>query len=181
MSFITKDDTVLVAIDFQEKLMPAMSNGEETEERAAKLIRGMKVFDIPAIVTQQYTKGIGPTTAKLSAELGDFEHVEKTAFSAMRMPEFRERLKETGRKNVVICGVESHICVLQTTLQLMEEGYNVYLVVDCIDSRNENDKLWGISRMGEAGAVITTYESVLYEILQDSKADGFKAISAIVK
>ena len=71
MSFITKDDTVLVAIDFQEKLMPAMSNGEETEERAAKLIRGMKVFDIPAIVTQQYTKGIGPTTAKLSAELGD--------------------------------------------------------------------------------------------------------------
>ena len=116
MSFITKDDTVLVAIDFQEKLMPAMSNGEETEERAAKLIRGMKVFDIPAIVTQQYTKGIGPTTAKLSAELGDFEHVEKTAFSAMRMPEFRERLKETGRKNVVICGVEAHICVLQTTL-----------------------------------------------------------------
>ena len=139
MSFITKDDTVLVAIDFQEKLMPAMSNGEETEERAAKLIRGM------------------------------------------RMPEFRERLKETGRKNVVICGVEAHICVLQTTLQLMEEGYNVYLVVDCIDSRNENDKLWGISRMGEAGAVITTYESVLYEILQGSKADGFKAISAIVK
>ena len=112
MSFITKDDTVLVAIDFQEKLMPAMSNGEETEERAAKLIRGMKVFDIPAIVTQQYTKGIGPTTAKLSAELGDFKHVEKTAFSAMRMPEFRERLKETGRKNVVICGVEAHICVL---------------------------------------------------------------------
>ena len=152
MSFITKDDTVLVAIDFQEKLMPATSNGEETEERAAKLIRGMKVFDIPAIVTQQYTKGIGPTTAKFSAELGDFEHVEKTAFSAMRMPEFRERLKETGRKNVVICGVEAHICVLQTTLQLMEEG-----------------------------AVITTYESVLYEILQDSKADGFKAISAIVK
>ena len=89
MSFITKDDTVLVAIDFQEKLMPAMSNGEETEERAAKLIRGMKVFDIPAIVTQQYTKGIGPTTAKLSAELGDFKHVEKTAFSAMRVPESR--------------------------------------------------------------------------------------------
>ena len=92
----------------------------------------------------------------------------------MRMPEFRERLKETGRKNVVICEVEAHICVLQTTLQLMEEGYNVYLVVDCIDSRNENDKLWE-SQEWEAGAVITTYESVLYrEILQDSKADGFK-------
>ena len=181
MSFITKEDTVLVAIDFQEKLMPAMSNGEETEERAAKLIGGMKVFDIPAIVTQQYTKGIGPTTAKIVEALGDFEHVEKTSFSAMRTQEFKDRLAATGRKNVVICGVEAHICVLQTALQLMDEGYNVYLVVDCIDSRNENDKMWGISRMGDAGAVITTYESVLYEILQDSREEGFKAISAIVK
>lgn len=98
MSFITKDDTVLVAIDFQEKLMPAMSNGEETEERAAKLIRGMKVFDIPAIVTQQYTKGIGPTTAKLSAELGDFKHVEKTAFSAMLQPEFPGKTEGNRQK-----------------------------------------------------------------------------------
>ncbi len=181
MSFITKEDTVLVVIDLQEKLMPAMNNGDETEERAAKLIRGMKVFDIPVIVTQQYTKGIGTTTAKIAEALGDFEHVEKTTFSAARMQEFKDRLAAAGRKNVVICGVEAHICVLQTALQLMEEGYNVYLAVDCIDSRNENDKLWGISRMGDAGAVITTYESVLYEILQDSKAEGFKAISAIVK
>lgn len=181
MSLIKREDALLLAIDFQEKLMPAMSNGEETEERAAKLIGGMKVFDIPAIVTQQYTKGIGPTTAKIVEALGDFEHVEKTSFSAMRTQEFKDRLAATGRKNVVICGVEAHICVLQTALQLMDEGYNVYLVVDCIDSRNENDKMWGISRMGDAGAVITTYESVLYEILQDSRAEGFKAISAIVK
>ena len=109
MSFITKEDTVLVAIDFQEKLMPAMSNGEETEERAAKLIGGMKVFDIPAIVTQQYTKGIGPTTAKIAEALGDFEHVEKTSFGAMRTQEFKDRLAATGRKNVVICGVETYI------------------------------------------------------------------------
>ena len=107
--------------------------------------------------------------------------MEKTSFSAMRTQEFKDRLAATGRKNVVICGVEAHICVLQTALQLMDEGYNVYLVVDCIDSRNENDKMWGISRLGDAGAVITTYESVLYEILQDSRAEGFKAISAIVK
>ena len=181
MSFITKEDTVLVAIDFQEKLMPAMSSGEDTEARAARLISGMKVFDIPAIVTQQYTKGIGSTTAKIAEALGDFEHVEKTSFSAMRTQEFRDRLAAAGRKNVVLCGVEAHICVLQTALQMMDEGYNVYLVADCIDSRNENDKMWGISRMGDAGAVITTYESVLYEILQDSRAEGFKAISAIVK
>ena len=106
MGFITKDDTVLVAIDFQEKLMPAMSNGEETEERAAKLIRGMKVFDIPAIVTQQYTKGIGPTTAKLCSGAWQISSMwRRTAFSCHgACRNSRERLKETGRKNVVICG-----------------------------------------------------------------------------
>ena len=81
----------------------------------------------------------------------------------------------------MVCGIEAHICVQQTVLQLIEEGYNVYLVADCVASRNENDKLWSITRMGEAGAIITTYEAVLYEILRDSKADGFKDISAIVK
>ncbi len=99
----------------------------------------------------------------------------------MENEEFAARIKELGRKNIVICGIEAHICVQQTALQLMEAGYNVYLVVDCISSRSEEDKLWAVTRMGEAGAVITTYEAVLYEILRNSKADGFKAVSAIVK
>ncbi|MFR6257404.1 MAG: hydrolase [Anaerovoracaceae bacterium] len=181
MSFITKDDTVLVVVDLQERLMPAMSGREMLEQKAAKLIKGAKVFDLPMIITQQYTKGIGPTAEVIAEAIGDFQHVEKTSFSCMRNAEFVEKLKAFGKKNVIICGVEAHICVLQTTLQLMEEGYNVYLAVDCIASRDEDDKLWGITRMGEAGAVITTYESVLYELLQDSKAEGFKEISAIVK
>lgn len=181
MSLITKDDTALVVIDLQERLMPAMSNGKETEERAAKLIKGAKVFELPIIVTQQYTKGIGPTTESVAEALGEFQHVEKTSFSCMRNQEFVDRLQASGRKNVIVCGVEAHICVLQTVLQLMEAGYNVHLAADCIDSRNQNDKLWGITRMGDAGAVITTYESALYELLQDSKAEGFKEISAIVK
>ena len=130
-------------------------------------------------MTQQYTKGDRTDTTSFQRSLAISSTwrngIQRHAHAGI--PGKTEGNRQKERR--VICG-EAHICVLQTTLQLMEEGYNVYLVVDCIDSVNENDKLWGISRMGEAGAVIT-YESVLYEILQDSKADGFKAISAIVK
>ena len=181
MSLLTRDNTAFVAIDFQEKLMPAMSGKELLEEVTVRLMKGMKVLGIPTVVTQQYTKGLGATIPSMAEALGDFEHVEKNTFSCMANDEFVSRLKELGRKNIVLCGIEAHICVQQTVLELMEAGYNVYLAVDCISSRSEEDKLWSITRMGEAGAVITTYESVLYEILRDSKAEGFKEISAIVK
>lgn len=181
MSLLTREDTAFVAIDFQEKLMPAMSGMEELEDKSVRLIKGMKALGIPTIVTQQYTKGLGETIPSIADALGDFEHVEKNTFGCMANEEFASKIKELGRKDIVVCGIEAHICVQQTVLQLMEEGYNVYLPADCVSSRSENDKLWSITRMGEAGAVITTYEAVLYEILRDSKAEGFKEISAIVK
>jgi len=181
MRLIDRNNTALVAIDFQEKLMPAMSNREALEDKVSRLISGMRAMDIPAVVTQQYTKGLGETVAPIAEALGEFSHVEKTTFSCMTNEEFAGRIKELNRKNIVVCGIEAHICVQQTVLQLMEAGYNVYLIVDCISSRSEEDKLWSITRMGEAGAVITTYESILYELLKDSKDPAFKAVSAVVK
>lgn len=181
MSLISRDNTAFVAIDFQEKLMPAMSGTELLEELTVRLAKGMKVLGVPAIVTQQYTKGLGATVPAIAEALGDFQHVEKNTFSCMGCEEFVSRVKELGRKNIVLCGIEAHICVQQTVLELMDAGYNVYLVVDCISSRSEEDKLWSVTRMGEAGAVITTYEAILYEILRGSKEAGFKEISAIVK
>lgn len=181
MSFLTREDTAFVVIDFQEKLMPAMSGRETLEEKTIRLIKGMNVFGINTIVTQQYTKGIGPTISTIAEAIGDFEPVDKTTFSCMKNEEFTAKLKAADKKNIVVCGIEAHICVQQTVLQLLEEGYNVYVPVDCISSRNPEDKMWSISRMGEAGAVITTYEAVLYEILGGSKEDGFKNISSIVK
>lgn len=181
MSLISRDDTAFVAIDFQEKLMPAMSGAELLEELTVRLVRGMKVLGIPAVVTQQYTKGLGATIPSIAEALGDFQHVEKNTFSCMANETFVSKIKTLGKKNIVVCGIEAHICVQQTVLELMDAGYNVYLIVDCISSRSEEDKLWSITRMGEAGAVITTYEAVLYELLRDSKAEGFKEISAIVK
>ncbi len=181
MSMIVRENAAYVAIDFQEKLMPVMSNTERLEGQSAKLIKGLEALGIPGLVTQQYTKGIGETVPAITEALGEFEHVEKYSFSCMANEEFVSRLEALGKKDIIVCGIEAHICVQQTVLQLLEAGYNVYLAVDCISSRSEEDKLWAITRMGEAGAAITSYEAILYEILRDSKAEGFKAVSAIVK
>lgn len=181
MGLIRREEAAFVAIDFQEKLMPVMSGKEKLEDKTVRLLSGLKALGIPGIVTQQYTKGIGETIAPIAEAIGEFEHVEKYSFSCMANEDFVAKLNSLNKKDIIVCGIEAHICVQQTVIQLMEAGYNVFLAVDCISSRSEEDKLWSITRMGEAGANITTYESILYEILRDSKADGFKAISAIVK
>lgn len=181
MNIIDRNDAVLVAIDFQTKLMPAMADREKLEEAAVKLIKGLGVLKVPAIVTQQYTKGLGPTVSPIAEALGDYEPIEKTTFSAMEEPDFVKALEQSGKKTVILIGIEAHICVQQTALQLMDRGYSVYVIQDCIASRKESDNLCSQQRMAAAGAVITTYESVLYELLKGAKAEGFKAISAIVK
>ena len=181
MNLLTKENTAFVVIDFQEKLMPVISAKELLEDKVVRLVKGMKTLEIPTIVTQQYTKGIGDTIPAVAEALGDFEPVDKTSFGCMENEEFAARLKALNRKNIVVCGIEAHICVQQTVLQLLDAGYTVSVAADCISSRSQEDRMWSITRMGEAGAIITTYESILYELLRDSKAEGFKAVSAIVK
>ena len=181
MSLMNINDSVLVVIDCQTKLMPAIKDTDVLEQTVVKLARGIKVMDVPVVVTQQYTKGLGPTTDDICEALGEFEPIEKTTFSAMGAPEFVERIKAAGKKNILMTGVETHICVQQTTLELLKAGYNVYLIDDCVGSRTKNDKKVACQRMAAAGAVVTTYEAALYEILKGAKEDGFKAISAIVK
>jgi nicotinamidase-related amidase len=181
MSLMKREDTLLVIIDCQTKLMPAIKDNDEIEETVVKLTKGAQVLGLPVIVTQQYTKGLGPTLDSINEVLGEYEHVEKTTFSAMGAPEFVERIKAAGKKNILMTGVETHICVQQTTLELLEAGYNVYLIEDCVGSRRKSDKKAACRRMEAAGAVVTTYEAALYEVLKGAKEEGFKAISAIVK
>lgn len=178
---ISRDDTLAVFIDFQEKLMPAMSRREELEDKTVRLAEGLKVLEVPHIVTQQYTKGIGETVESMAAAIGEFEAIDKTCFGCMGHVDFVNSLELSGRKNIIVCGIEAHICVQQTVEQLLAEGFCVYVPVDCISSRSQNDCLWACERMEKAGAVMTTYESVLYELLGDSRAPGFKEISKIVK
>ena len=178
---IRKEESILVLIDFQERLMPAMKGNEELEKAAVKLVKGCRILGVPVLVTQQYTKGLGPTIPSIHEALGEYEPIEKTAFSAMGEPVFVEKLKESKRKTVILAGIESHVCVLQTALAQMEEGYSVFRVIHCVASRSNTDKKYAQRRIAESGAVGTTYESVLFELLGDAKSEGFKDISALVK
>lgn len=181
MSLINREDTVFIAIDYQEKLMPVMYEKEDLEEKVCRLAEGLKALGIPHIVTQQYTKGIGETIPSIAEAIGEFTPIDKTSFSCMGNEEFVRQLKECGKKTAVICGIEAHICLQQTVLQLLDEGYTVYVPADCVSSRSKKDRHWSIGRMRQAGAIITSYEAVLYELLRGAKAPEFKAISKIVK
>ena len=189
---VKKDDAVLVVIDFQEKLLPAMHHAETLEETVVRLVKGCRVMGTDIIVTQQYTKGLGATTPKIHAALTEelfegsvapatYEPIDKTFFSAMKNEDFVKELKATGKKTVILCGIEAHICTLQTCMDLLDDGYNVFVVSDCVSSRDKENKKQSVKRMVEAGAIGTTYEAVLYEMLGGAKAPEFKMVSKIVK
>ncbi len=178
---IKREDAILVLIDFQEKLMPAMRNHNELEETVIKLIKGCRILGVPVLVTQQYTKGLGATIPGIHEALGDYEPIEKTCFSAMEAPVFAERLKDSGHRTVILAGIETHVCVLQTALDLIEAGYDVFLVNNCVSSRNSKDKKYAQRRIAQSGAIETTYEAVLFELLGGAKREEFKSISALIK
>ena len=177
--------TIFVAVDFQTKIMKAMKDAEDVEDRAAKLIKGARILDVPVIVTQQYTKGLGEATDKIKEALGDFEPIEKTTFGAYGTPDFRSHFSSAARTAsadaVVIFGIETHVCVMQTALDLIDAGYRVFIPVDCTSSRRELDKRAAIQRMRHAGAIVCTYESVLFELLKGCEEPEFKDISNLVK
>lgn len=178
---IIKENACAVIIDFQEKLFPYIFENEKVANNTLKLINGLKILEVNMLVTEQYSKGLGKTINVLSNELIDFECIEKMSFSCCGSNEFCYALKSLDKKFVIIAGIESHVCVLQTVIDLIDKGYIPVLVSDCVSSRNENDKNIAIERMRNEGAIITTYESLLFELCVVSGNDVFKAISKIVK
>jgi nicotinamidase-related amidase len=178
---IVKTNTLAVIIDIQELLFPMIADYEKIEKNCVALIKGLREIGIPMLVTQQYTKGLKPTIASVSAAVGEYEPIEKMAFSCCDEPRFDEALALASRKFVIIFGIETHVCVLQTCIDLIDRGYIPVVVEDCVGSRNPNDKRIAIKRMRDEGAVITTKESILFELLRVSGTDTFKAISALVK
>ncbi|NLE26265.1 MAG: hydrolase [Clostridiaceae bacterium] len=178
---LKKEDAILVIIDFQEKLMPAIKDNEEISRSVEILIKGCRIMGVPIIVTQQYTKGLGDTIPSIKEAIGDQTAIEKTSFSCCGETVFSERLIEIQQKSVIIAGVEAHICVQQTVLDLLEKGYKVFIAADCIGSRKEIDKEIALRRMENSGAVVTTGEAVLFELCGGAKTEGFKEISKLVK
>ena len=178
---IKVEDCVFVQVDVQERLFPHIADKEELEKNLITLIQGLKLLEVPIIVNEQYKKGIGETIPSLKELTDDYPHFEKTTFSCCGNIDGLSAIKATGKKIVILAGIETHVCVLQTALDLLEEGLQPVLVTDCVNSRKANDKEIAISRMIQAGVIPTTYESLLFELTVNAKHPQFKGISSLVK
>lgn len=179
---ILKDESLFLAIDFQERLIPAMNESEELVENTKKLFSGIKAHEIPMVFSQQYTKGLGMTIPELTEIVGEeFKYYDKVAFSCVEDETIYSEIKKYNKKTIIVAGIESHICVLQTVIDLIDEGYNVVVVSDCVRSRKDNDMKMALKRAEYEGAILSTYESVLFELTREAGSDLFKTISKIIK
>jgi nicotinamidase-related amidase len=174
-------NTLLLLIDFQERLFPVMHDKEKLLQNTVKLVKGAKVLEIPIILTEQYPKGLGPTIPEIKELIADIKPVEKVCFSCTDEPAFNEALKSLKRKQILIAGIESHICVYQTAMALAREGYEVQVVADCVASRDPENKTTVFTRFRMAGILPTTTEMALFELVKVAQGDKFKQISSIVK
>lgn len=177
---LKKENAIGIMIDMQEKLVPSIAHGEELTKNCALFLAGLKALGVPFAATQQYTRGLGATLPELR-ELTDNKWIEKSSFSCMKEPAFVSAVESSGAKQIMVFGTETHICVQQTVLELLEKGYEVYLIADCAGSRFDSDREIALRRMEKAGAVLTTFEAALFELCEVSGTDAFKAISKLVK
>lgn len=178
---ITRDNCSGLIIDIQEKLYPVIAEKENLLANCIKLITGLQILNIPIAVTQQYTKGLGATVSEISSLFQPFTFFEKNSFSCMDEPAYAGYLTMKDSTNVLLCGIESHVCVLQTAIDLQELGYQPVVLSDCISSRNPEEKKVVLQRLALEGIRVSTVESILFELTRYATASEFKAISKIVK
>jgi nicotinamidase-related amidase len=178
---VHSDRSVLVLVDMQCRLADAMARREEVVAACVLLAGAARILGIPVIVTRQYPRGLGETVPEIIAAVGDSTPIDKVEFSCLGEPAFRERLSEPGRREVILAGMETHICVTQTAIDLMAEGYGVHVVSDAVCSRRERDHAGALDRLRAAGAVVTCAESVIYEALGRAGTDEFRAVLELVK
>lgn len=179
--FINRDDVALVLVDIQERLAHVMADREKVISNCLHLIELSKLLHIPVILTEQYPKGLGQTVPEIREALLHYKAIEKLAFDCCGVNSFLEALSSAGRKNILLAGMETHICVLQTCIGLIKEGYNVHVPDDAVCSRTRDNSNAGIEFMREAGAVITCTETVLFQLLEKAGTDEFRAISKRIR
>ncbi len=172
------EQCALVVIDIQEKLLPPIFQKEQLLRNAQLLIRAAAILKIPALVSTQYAKGLGGTVPEISSLLAGTESIDKTLFSCFGSDAFCSVLKRLpGKRNtLLLCGMESHICVAQTALGALREGYLVHVSSDAVSSRAEWNWKIGLARMGAAGAVISSTEMMIYELMRSSSSAAFKEL-----
>lgn len=173
--------TLMLLVDVQEKLFAHIHNNQALCVRLEIVLKGLRILELPILCNQQYTDRLGETIAPVRALLASQSVYEKRSFSCCGNPDILKELNQTKTKNVILAGTETHICVLQTVLDLVANGYTPIVVADACGSREQSNHDIALRRMEKEGAIITTSESLLFELLQTSTHPHFKAISALVK
>ncbi len=175
------ENSALLVIDIQERILPVIFESERVVQNTIKLINGFKILNVPVFYTEQYPKGLGPTSSQIKEVLSGIEAISKMTFSCSGAGNLFEQLRNTSIEQIVLCGIESHVCVMQTALDLIANGFKVQVAADAVSSRRVFDYKIALERLRTNGAEITLTESVLFEMLNVCGTDQFKAISKIVK
>jgi nicotinamidase-related amidase len=175
------ENTILIVIDLQEKLVRAMHQKEQLIENSRKLITGLQLLNVPAICTEQNPRGLGNTIPEISSLFGSFNPLPKFSFSCCGDSGFMKEVSKYGRKQVLLAGIEAHVCVYQTAVDLLNLGYEVQFVSDCMSSRTAGNLNVAIERLTNEGVKITSTEMLLFELLGKAEGNLFKEISKIVK
>jgi nicotinamidase-related amidase len=176
---LTGHRAALLAVDMQDKLLNLIPNHEQVVAKLAALIRGAKVLNLPTWATEQYPRGLGPTTAAIAALIP--ERPAKTTFHCCAVPQLLEQLYGRNVRHVTVAGIETHVCVAQTALELLDLGFQVQVPADAVASRHRIDWEFALRRLEQAGAIVTTTESVIFEWTETADRPEFKAISELIK
>ncbi len=178
---LSVENTALIAIDYQEKLVRAMHDKEALIQNASRLMAGARILGLPILWTEQNPQGLGPTVPEVAEHLSDLEPITKLSFSSCGEPRFMEPLENLHRKQFLVGGIECHVCVYQTVADLIHMGYEVQVLADAVSSRTAGNRAIGLDRCREMGAGITSVETVLFELLKVAEGDRFKQMLKVVK
>ena len=169
-------------VDFQEAFRFPINDFAQIASRISIAVRGFQILNLPVIVTEQYPKGLGRTAEEILFSLpAEFEFIEKTTFSSCGAVSFMEKLRETGAGQIVLCGLETHICINQTAHDLLNEGFEVHILTDCVSSRYSIDKETALRKMQMNGVVPSSVEMALFELMRGAKHEQFKEIQQLIK
>ena len=181
ISQLSRERAALAVIDMQDAFRSVIPDFSEVAERIGKAVQGAQLLEIPVIVTEQYPQGLKHTAAEITPHLRAERPIEKLCFSSCGADDFNARLISLNVKQVLVCGIEAHICVAQTTLDLLSRGFEVHLLVDCITSRNPENKKIALARLTQAGAVQSNLEMALFEMMRTADSPQFKAVQKLIK
>ena len=177
----TIDNTLLVLIDIQGKLATLMHDKDNLYKNLEIIVKSMNFLKIPIVWMEQVPEKLGPTIRQVADILPDLEPIPKYTFSCCGNYQFLEKLGSIKRKQILLTGIETHICVFQTAVDLLADGYNVQVISECVSSRTKSNKALGLERINQAGGLTTSVEMILFELMKSTKADGFREITKIIK